>query len=614
MSDHNDNNNNERAYARIVRASWVFASQGARRHVAGARAWVRADELEARIKDRDERDVRARNERYARAHARKSQHARATSTPERAHPMSAHEIRARAFGTRAFRSLVTIAAPCALIAYPVSAFASGDPLPLVLWPAAYGYLVWDGWMYRNDREEASGESEDGMTPVVLVQEPQRSATNAIMPAQGFVPTPQEAAVIEVLHAWEERAAERKLNDVIPQHPVIDESGLLIPVTFAGRWTKAQLDAQLDQVRALLAIPDEVRTQVKLGGTADRALIRVRTRIRDLDLSWNPDRPGLGLDADSAAVISVDLTDRILVAGMSGSGKSVVLRVLMALALRMKHTVLAIIDVKVEGALWSHTARVECKPDDIQALVIDLVAEMTEREDIMRASGQDLWEPTEDRPRIIVVIDEGAEFMGWVPEAVDGIRTLAVRGRSSQIILWWATQKPVVTGAGKGLDTMISGQFAAQICLAVNGSNEARNVLGENATADGWHPEHLPVGGWALLHTQGKNREPNPLRVWFMTKEDVQSLQPRKPWQRASIAPVTPIESVLDVALRLSQGRNGVSTNALANELGLSDTEVHAKMRAHGVTAEPHAFAMGDGVKARGYRRVFLEAAKRAQEE
>lgn len=601
---------NERAYARAARVSWIFASRGARRHVESARSWVRAEGLEARIKEDDARAVELQNARAVKAHARKPKRARATSVPERAYPMSAHQIKARAFQKRAFRTGVTLIAPCALIAYPVASLIGGDLLPIALWPAAYGYLVWDGWAHRKAESVDESDSSEGLTNPAVVNQFQRMEQHT----PSLQPNAEEVHLITRLGDWGDLAAERKMSEVLPEHPIIDESGLLIPVSLTGRWTKGQLDTQLDQVRALLAVPDGIPTQVKLGGTANRAYIRIRTRTRELDLAWNPERKGLGLDADTAEVVSVDLTDRILVAGMSGAGKSVVLRVLMASALAMKHTTLAIIDVKVEGALWSHTARVERKPDGIQALVLELLEEMQEREDIMCANGQDLWEPTDERPRIIVVIDEGAEFMGWVPEAVDGVRTLAVRGRSSQIVLWWATQKPTLTGQGKGLDTMISGQFMAQICLAVNSPTEARNVLGENATADGWHPESLLKGGWALAKTQGSRAEPNPIRVWFMTKEHVKALAPREPWGRG--VTVTNLEgpTILDVALQLSSGSQGVPTAVLSEALGITDVEVHARMRAYGVQPEPNAFAMGDGNKARGYRRVVLEDAKRRQKE
>lgn len=596
----------ERAYARMARTSWAHAREGARHLNERASEWARAEGIEAHLRESNARELSAQTARIERARARKGKRAQSAHTQVRAHAITAHEVKTRALATRAFRRAFTLAVPCALIAAPPWALINGDPGALILWPAAYGYLAWEGWTSKRERVAEA-------TPTIELDTPKRNMFQRAQTVTTLPPTSEESAIIDRLRGWEDYAAERKLHEVVPGPPVIDESGLLLPMEFTGRWTKAQLDAQIDQVRALLAIPDEVRTQVKLGGTADRALIRIRTRVRELDLTWSPEREGLGLDADTAEVILIDITDRILVAGMSGAGKSVVLRVLMAWALSLPHTAIAIIDVKTEGALWSHTARVEFKPKDIESLVIELVEEMQEREDIMRSTGQDKWTPTEDRPRIVVVIDEGAEFMGWVPDAVDGIRTLAVRGRASEIVVWWATQKPTITGPGKGLDSMISGQFAYQICLAVTGPAEARNVLGENANANGWHPEHLDKGGWALIHDQGEDGELNPMRVWFMTKEDVKAIPERKAWHRAKPTKGREVPEALAVALHLSRDTNGVATTRLAEALNIRDTEVHARMREFGADPEPNAFAIGDGEKARGYRRSVLEDARQRWE-
>lgn len=597
-----DEEQHERAAARMARASWGLASRGARRHVDNARAWVRAEGLEALIREKDARALAVRASHDARAGARRRRARATASAPPRA--LTDIEVRARALGTRGARSLIALAVPGALVAYPVAALFHGDPVPLLLWPAAYGYLVWDGWMFRADDTDLDSDEVEPEP-----EAPKRSIfrRERAQSVTSLAPTRDESAILRRIDTWEDRAAERKLHEVYPAGAVIDESGLLVPLTFGGQWTSAKLDAQLDQFRALLAVPDEVRTHIRPGGTADRALLRVRTRIRDLDLTWSPERRGIGLDADTGDVVSVDVTDRILIAGMSGAGKSVALRVLMAAALALGDTVLVIIDLKVEGALWSHCARVESEPTEIEQLVHELTEEMREREDIMRARGMDMWQPTPERPRIVVVVDEGAELMSEVPDAVTGLRSLARRARSAQIPLWWATQKPTVTGAGRGLDSSISMQLTSIVCLAVPSPAEARNVLGEDAAANGWHAETLQKGGWALVRVQGADRAPDPIRVFFMTKEDVKAIPAREPWRRERSTDNA--TDPLSVALRLSEGLQGVATAKLAAVLGMSDVELHARMRAHGVTPEPNAFAIGNGEKARGYRRSVLEAAK-----
>lgn len=598
----------ERAYARDkARASWELFSRGARRHVTNARAWVRAEDLEALIKDRDARAITTRAERDARARKSKRARARARYTPP-PRALTDLEIKVRAFRTRAVRSAVSLAIPCALIAYPPYALMNGEPLAMLMWPAAYGYLVWDGWTHRSapvaDEATAADDAEDSE------QSEPKSPAPSPRP-EGLAPLPEESAIVHRLATWVAHAAERKLQDVLPGVPVIDASGLLIPIGFAGTWTPGRLDEQVDQVRALLAVPDKVRTQVKPGGTADRALLRVRTRTRALDLTWSPERKGLGLDADTAEVVNVRTDTRLLVAGTSGSGKSVALRVLMADALAKPHAALVMLDLKrAEGALWRHTARVECEPEGIRGVIDELIEEMKEREIILERRGIDLWEPTDERPNITVAVDEGAELMAEVPESMSDLRSLARRARAAGIRLWWATQKPTMTGSGPGIDSQIAGQLTTQVCLAVAGSKESRVVLGEDATGKGWHAENLEMGGWALVRVQGEGRDPNPVRVWFMEKEHVKALPSRKPWRRELPVSVSALsKDVLGMALRLSEGLEGVATSQLAKMLGITDVEVHKRMSAHGAKPEPNAFAIGNGEKMRGYRRSVLEDAE-----
>lgn len=598
---------NQRAYARsTARASWELFSRGARRHADSARDWVRAEGLEETMRARETREHEMRAEREARARARRSKRApaRYVAPPRTMTPL---ELKARAFGARTTRSIVALAVPGALIVYPPYALLHGDPLALTAWPIAYGYLMWDGWAHRG-RIAEHDEVADAAVDNVESPASKPSIFSKLRPSTGMKPTPEESAIIHRIATWGDHAAERKLHDVLPGHPIIDESGLLIPIEFAGQWTPGKLDGAADQVRALLAVPDEVRTQIKPGGTADRALLRVRTRIRALDLAWSPERAGLGLNADTGEVVYVDVTDRLLVAGMSGAGKSVALRVLMALAWALPDTALVIIDLKVEGALWSHTARVESEPEGILPLVQELVDEMRERETIMRAQSLDKWIPTPERPRIVVVVDEGAELISEAEDCISGLRSIARRARSAEIVLWWSTQKPTVTGKGAGLDSAISAQLTSSVCLAVSSPQEARNVLGEDATAKGWHAEDLQKGGWSLVRVQGEDRAPDPTRVWFMEKEHVKALPAREAWRRETTS-IASQPSILDVALRLSEGLQGVATERLAAMLGITLVEVHTRMRPFGCTPEPNAFAIGNGEKARGYRRSVLEAAK-----
>jgi hypothetical protein len=201
----------------------------------------------------------------------------------------------------------------------------------------------------------------------------------------------------------------------------------------------------------------------------------------------------------------------------------------------------------------------------------------------------------------------------VPDGIGGLRALARRARAAGIRLWWATQKPTMTGQGPGIDSQIAGQLTTQICLAVAGSKESRVVLGEDATGNGWHAEHLEKGGWALI--RGNKRGPDPVRVWFMEKEHVKALPVRKAWRREAPTSIAALsKDVLGMALSMSEDLEGVATNDLAKMLGITDVEVHRRMSAYGARPEPNAFMIGNGKKARGYRRSVLENAKSGRKE
>jgi len=124
----------------------------------------------------------------------------------------------------------------------------GNPGALLAWPAAYAYLAWLGWTNRED-----SELSEVISVTTLPQAPTEEKTRLFSRNRvetGLKPNAQESAIINRIHTWEVNAADRKLHEVFPGSPVIDESGILIPMEFAGLWTPSKLDNQVDQLRAL----------------------------------------------------------------------------------------------------------------------------------------------------------------------------------------------------------------------------------------------------------------------------------------------------------------------------------------------------------------------------
>ncbi|MER6750699.1 MarR family transcriptional regulator [Streptomyces fungicidicus] len=367
---------------------------------------------------------------------------------------------------------------------------------------------------------------------------------------GLKPTAEESALLKRLmpQHWKEHAEQRGLAGTLTGRPRLTEAGIVCAVRLDGTWTATKLRAAEDHIRALLGARTSLRMQIKAGkqGGWAELILRTRSAADGDDLTWTPERRSLGIDTVTGEQVTVPLGERLLIAGRSGAGKSVASRPLLYDASEGATNALVIIDLKrVEGRLWDHRARVASTPREVIDVTDELETEMLDRLSIL-PKGQDTWTPTADRPRITVVVDEGAEVMtaaDKVPyetetgggktrtvnrSALPALESIARMGRAACIDLWWMTQKPTI---GDGIPKQIAPQIGVSICLAVRTPAEARVVLGEDAQAKGWNADELPVPGVALVR-DGK-RKPDPVKVRYMDKAVVIALPDRTPWSRAA---------------------------------------------------------------------------------
>lgn len=351
-------------------------------------------------------------------------------------------------------------------------------------------------------------------------------------APDIEPTPEERALLARLQPehWREHAEQRGLAGTLTARPTLTESGIVCAVRLDGTWTAGKLRSSSDHVRALLGARTDLRIETKAGKKGGWAELTIRTRSAadGDDLLWTPERRSLGVDTVTGEQVTVPLGERLLIAGRSGAGKSVASRPLLYDASEGETNALAIIDLKmVEGRLWDHRARVASTPDEVETLADEIEAEMHDRLAVL-PKGQDTWTPTAARPRITLVVDEGAEVLTAAKDALEGLESIARMGRAACIDLWWMTQKPTI---GDGIPKQIAPQISTSICLAVRTPTEARVVLGEDAQAKGWNADELPAPGTALIR-DGK-RSPDPVRVRYMDKAVVIGLPAQPIWSRAA---------------------------------------------------------------------------------
>ncbi|MCL8014069.1 FtsK/SpoIIIE domain-containing protein [Streptomyces sp. AS02] len=403
---------------------------------------------------------------------------------------------------------------------------------LTLWPASIsagliGLNVAGLWL---GRRQPSARLDDGMSA-----EEQRLASR-------LDPT-----------FWVPNADARGLSGTVPTPAKLTPAGLVSHVRLDGRWTPKTFRAKSDEIRALLGARTDLRMEITSGSHGDRAAITLRTRSAadGIDLSgWKPGEPW-GVDTITGEPVMVPLGRRMLIAGTSGSGKSWSTRALLAEASEAPDHRLVVIDPKrVEAINWEHRARTAITIDEVLDVTDELVAEMHERLALV-PRGRDTIEISEERPRITVFVDEGAEVitMGRKKRAKGGdgesgdpdwsqimenLGTLARMARAAEIILIWATQKPTMDAKG-GIDPQISAQITYRAALALSTSGESRVVFGEDATEKGWHAHELPMPGVAMLRS-GPKAKPHPINTRAFSPADVIALPARPVWHRASSRP------------------------------------------------------------------------------
>ncbi|MGW9404557.1 FtsK/SpoIIIE domain-containing protein [Arthrobacter sp. NPDC055585] len=212
-------------------------------------------------------------------------------------------------------------------------------------------------------------------------------------------------------------------------------------------------------------------------------------------------------------VSLDLvTDgpHLLVAGTTGSGKSELLRTLVAsLACQVPPSVLNFLLIDFKGgsglaplAELPHTAGflTDLSRENVARALTSLRAELRRRESLLaRAKAGDLdsfnaCTSVDGRlPRLAVVVDEFRMLADTVPTAVEELMRIAVLGRSLGLHLVMATQRP--QGA---VTADIRANVSACLCLRVQSAADSRDVVGcDDAAA---FPASAP--GMAVLRLPG----------------------------------------------------------------------------------------------------------------
>lgn len=191
---------------------------------------------------------------------------------------------------------------------------------------------------------------------------------------------------------------------------------------------------------------------------------------------------------------------LLVAGATGSGKSVVINGIISTLIHDSpaRAQLILIDSKrVELLSYQelpHTVRYATEPDTIAAALADALKITDQRYKGMAAQRQRKY----DGPALCVIIDELADLMTTQRKTVQPlIQRLCQIGRAANVHVIAATQCPLASV----IPTAIGVNFDCRVGLRTRNAQDSRNILGRTGC------EKLPRYGQAYYMT------PDGLQLW-----------------------------------------------------------------------------------------------------
>jgi S-DNA-T family DNA segregation ATPase FtsK/SpoIIIE len=247
------------------------------------------------------------------------------------------------------------------------------------------------------------------------------------------------------------------------------------------------------VRIVAPIPGKAAVGIEVpNNTRETVYFRQLLETPEYQANKSKLKIPLGKDIYGASVIgSIDKMPHLLVAGATGSGKSVAINsIILSILYNAKPTEvkLAMIDPKMlELSVYADIPHllspVVTQPKKAAEMLRAVVAEMERRYRTLAEKGNkniDSYNkavPEAERlPYIVVIIDELADLMMTVAREVeDSIMRLAQMARASGIHLIVATQRPsvdVITG-------LIKANLPSRISFQVSSKTDSRTILDAN---------------------------------------------------------------------------------------------------------------------------------------
>jgi FtsK/SpoIIIE family len=335
-------------------------------------------------------------------------------------------------------------------------------------------------------------------------------------------------VERTLAAWPEIAQAVGLSGSRVMSAVVDVWG------WRARFALARGQTIQDVINKVPAIESGLGTYrgaVRISATPDDLANRFELRVLNTDphadaISWpgasvasitEPIDLGPFEDATPARVLL--LRRHGLVGGVSGSGKSGGLNVLIGNLTACADAVIWAIDLKrgMELGPWSSCiARLATTPAEVRALLADAVAILEARAAFLAATGQRVWQPSPGMPALMIIVDEYAELAETTADATGDADSIARRGRAVAVTLIAATQRPTQKAMGQGA---LRSQMDVRICFRVRERKDVDLILGQGMLTAGWHAHTLNAPGKFLISAP-EHDTPRRARAYLLTDQAV----------------------------------------------------------------------------------------------
>jgi S-DNA-T family DNA segregation ATPase FtsK/SpoIIIE len=331
-----------------------------------------------------------------------------------------------------------------------------------------------------------------------------------------------------LEAWPEVAKAVGLAGSQVMSAVVDMWGWRARFRLARGQTIEDVRARLAAIESGLGV---FRGAARVYPTPDGLAHRFELRVLSADphagaITW----PGpsvtsitepvdLGPFEDATPARVLFLRRHALLGGVSGSGKSGGLNVLMGNLTACTDVVIWAVDLKrgMELGPWgSCIARLATTPAEARALLADAVAVLEARAEALAASGLRTWRPSAERPALVILVDEYAELADDAPDAAARADSIARRGRAVAVTLIAATQRPTQKAMGQGA---LRSQMDIRISFRVRERKDVELILGQGMLAAGWHAHTLNAPGKFLISAP-EHDTPRRARCYLVTDEAV----------------------------------------------------------------------------------------------